>query len=111
MDTVSSVSLLDCLEDPERMDASLLKSVVTKHRAGFDAMPAPAELVPVDGVSPIAIKAMLEVARAEYDVVIIDTPPVWNARSEEHTSELQSPMRNSYADFCLKNQNTKNHQT
>src|SRR3546814_6182509 len=23
-------------------------------------------------------------------------------RSEEHTSELQSPMRSSYADFCLK---------
>src|SRR3546814_3885268 len=23
-------------------------------------------------------------------------------RSEEHTSELQSPMRNSYAVFCLK---------
>src|SRR3546814_17656507 len=83
MDTVSSVSLLDCLEDPERMDASLLKSVVTKHRAGFDVMPAPAELVPVDGMSPIAIKAMLEVARSEYAVVIIATPPVWNARSEE----------------------------
>src|SRR3546814_10486496 len=27
-------------------------------------------------------------------------------RSEEHTSELQSLMRISYADFCLKNQNT-----
>src|SRR3546814_1968830 len=26
-------------------------------------------------------------------------------RSEEHTSELQSLMRNSYADFCLKNKN------
>src|SRR3546814_10360739 len=26
-------------------------------------------------------------------------------RSEEHTSELQSLMRNSYADFCLKKQN------
>src|SRR3546814_3571494 len=27
------------------------------------------------------------------------------ARSEEHTSELQSLMRNSYAVFCLKNKN------
>src|SRR3546814_9249295 len=27
-------------------------------------------------------------------------------RSEEHTSELQSLMRNSYAVFCLKNKNT-----
>src|SRR3546814_4213030 len=28
-----------------------------------------------------------------------------NVRSEEHTSELQSLMRNSYADFCLKKKN------
>src|SRR3546814_10054638 len=27
----------------------------------------------------------------------------FNLRSEEHTSELQSLMRNSYAVFCLKN--------
>src|SRR3546814_2377652 len=35
-------------------------------------------------------------------------------RSEEHTSELQSLMRISYAVFCLKkkkNQNTANHKT
>src|SRR3546814_9984212 len=31
------------------------------------------------------------------------TDPVW--RSEEHTSELQSLMRISYAVFCLKKQN------
>src|SRR3546814_4457722 len=29
-------------------------------------------------------------------------------RSEEHTSELQSLMRNSYAVFCLKKKNNKN---
>src|SRR3546814_4867392 len=30
-------------------------------------------------------------------------------RSEEHTSELQSLMRISYAVFCLKKKNTKHH--
>src|SRR3546814_8098377 len=30
-------------------------------------------------------------------------------RSEEHTSELQSLMRISYAVFCLKNKKTKTH--
>src|SRR3546814_812214 len=34
---------------------------------------------------------------------------VWGARSEEHTSELQSLMRISYAVFCLKKKN-KTHQ-
>src|SRR3546814_5905183 len=31
------------------------------------------------------------------------------ARSEEHTSELQSLMRSSYAVFCLKNKKKKRH--
>src|SRR3546814_6374328 len=32
--------------------------------------------------------------------------PPRRGRSEEHTSELQSLMRNSYAVFCLKKKNT-----
>src|SRR3546814_3764441 len=32
-------------------------------------------------------------------------------RSEEHTSELQSLMRNSYAVCCLKKKNTPTHRT
>src|SRR3546814_6178823 len=33
-------------------------------------------------------------------------PPISTIRSEEHTSELQSLMRISYAVFCLKKQTT-----
>src|SRR3546814_7375962 len=35
-------------------------------------------------------------------------PEVWRLRSEEHTSELQSLMRKSYAVFCLKKKKNKN---
>src|SRR3546814_9498128 len=35
---------------------------------------------------------------------------VIHSRSEEHTSELQSLMRISYAVFCLKNNTKKTHQ-
>src|SRR3546814_10543668 len=34
---------------------------------------------------------------------------VWMKRSEEHTSELQSLMRISYAVFCLKKKNKQQH--
>src|SRR3546814_5578544 len=34
-----------------------------------------------------------------------------DGRSEEHTSELQSLMRNSYAVFCLKKKNTNTNTT
>src|SRR3546814_3684118 len=45
------------------------------------------------GAAAAAAKLKAEGVRALY-------------RSEEHTSELQSLMRNRYADFCLKQNNT-----
>src|SRR3546814_9653302 len=41
----------------------------------------------------------------------IGTTSSTGQRSEEHTSELQSLMRISYAVFCLKKKNNHNHQT
>src|SRR3546814_415285 len=37
------------------------------------------------------------------------TRELWGRRSEEHTSELQSLMRISYAGFCLKKKTQKTH--
>src|SRR3546814_8047000 len=45
--------------------------------------------------------------------VFVDRPLIIRKlvhRSEEHTSELQSLMRNSYAVFCLKKKNNTNKQ-
>src|SRR3546814_8939475 len=42
--------------------------------------------------------------------VVAEGPEIeddWHIRSEEHTSELQSLMRISYAVFCLKKKNNK----
>src|SRR3546814_6238418 len=57
----------------------------------------------------------MKVAKASFSQMpfhhfIVTRSPnhMWASRSEEHTSELQSLMRNSYAVFCLKkNKNTK----
>src|SRR3546814_7162813 len=38
-----------------------------------------------------------------------DVHPIQKNRTEEHTSELQSLMRISYAVFCLKKKNTIHH--
>src|SRR3546814_10150910 len=45
-------------------------------------------------------------APAQELLRLVDQPPA--LRSEEHTSELQSLMRSSYAVFCLKNKNPTN---
>src|SRR3546814_2596379 len=43
---------------------------------------------------------------SEYEALVLaSTNLPYTDRSEEHTSELQSLMRNSYAVFCLKKKN------
>jgi pilus assembly protein CpaE len=66
-------TVLDLVQSPGDLDAEKLAGFVTKHSSGVDLLPAPTrpdeeELVAVDRLEPL-----LEVARATYDVVIIDT--------------------------------------
>src|SRR3546814_5514712 len=44
---------------------------------------------------------------ADIDVLFFNAADTTSARSEEHTSELQSLMRISYAVFCLKKKKHK----
>src|SRR3546814_10518755 len=46
------------------------------------------------------------IPRGRYFILADNAYPL--RRSEEHTSELQSLMRSSYAVFCLKKKKTKN---
>src|SRR3546814_1818981 len=53
------------------------------------------------------IAATAEFGNQGYD--LNTDPKATGDRSEEHTSELQSLMRNSYAVFCLKKKKKNNH--
>src|SRR3546814_2062701 len=65
------------------------------------------------------LKELERVCRSHDMLLIVDDIQVgcgrtgnffsFEARSEEHTSELQSLMRNSYAVFCLKTKTTDQH--
>src|SRR3546814_10707501 len=82
--------------------------------AVLDALDAVSDLVVIADASG-QITAMNRAARSACDV---DDDPsgligrsfaeVFGPRSEEHTSELQSLMRNSYAVFCLQKKTTTN---
>src|SRR3546814_3031684 len=60
-----------------------------------------------DGLRSAYARAKALIFTAEEDFGIVPERP-WRQgdRSEEHTSELQSLMRISYAVFCLKKKNT-----
>src|SRR3546814_5569810 len=88
-----------CTNKPERMSAALISSL------GWDGRFAAnlgGDSLPVRKPDPLHLTETI--ARAGGGRV---------ARSEEHTSELQSLMRISYAVFCLKKKKThltKQHQ-
>src|SRR3546814_1825962 len=58
--------------------------------------------------TPVHLRALVEagVSLPPMAGIVTATAP----RSEEHTSELQSLMRSSYAVFCLKKKNNNNNQ-
>ena len=77
MDIDNRVGLVDLVESPERVDASLLASVMGHHDSGLDILAAPRDVMPLDVISLGAIDSCLKVAAEEYRFVLVDLPTVW----------------------------------
>src|SRR3546814_7914524 len=73
---------------------------------GFDGPVTGSEIAA--SIGPGLAKAALAV---KVDGALRDLARPIEGRSEEHTSELQSLMRISYAVFCLKKKRTQEHKT
>src|SRR3546814_10196337 len=52
---------------------------------------------------PLAVRGFQRIAGRQQRVDVAQLDAAGGCRSDEHTSELQSLMRSSYAVFCLKN--------
>src|SRR3546814_2783665 len=70
-------------------------------------LPAPFEQMRMEDVR--AIRTMQIGSPDASDANFVLTRDQSIVRSEEHTSELQSLMRNSYAVFCLKTKTNQTH--
>src|SRR3546814_2291976 len=91
----AEVALKAAIGEAERMNIRLCVAVVDRagHLLAFRRM---------DGAPPPSI----DVATAKAQTAALFGVPS-KTRSEEHTSELQSLMRISYAVFCLKKKKTR----
>src|SRR3546814_4149877 len=94
------------------VDVFLVDVDVEHLEAGLDVL-GQEVLDRIDLVVDVVILALDVAGEAEHAVVGDDDVRLeaLDQRSEEHTSELQSLMRISYAVFCLKNKNNDEYKT
>src|SRR3546814_9488279 len=92
---------------------TLFRSIGLRHRQGHDEVGRARAGRGQSRGRPVtyAEKAIRHVSRRLLVARRHQLHPIVYMRSEEHTSELQSLMRISYAVFCLKKKKINNHNT
>ncbi len=74
LDISGASSLLELLQQPGRLDGALLRSSMVERQEGFSMLPAPRDLLPFEALEPEVAGKLIDVAREEFDVVVLDLP-------------------------------------
>jgi pilus assembly protein CpaE len=64
---------------------------MTRHKSGLFVLPAPGEFVPLDALPAAAAVKLIELAREEFDFVVVDLPlaiPQWLEAVLQQTDQL-----------------------
>ena len=91
LDLEPSGEMVEIIRDPARLDGALLRASMTQHKSGLFVLPAPSEFVPLDALPVAAVVKLIELARAEFDFVVIDLPlaaPRWLEAVLQQTDQL-----------------------
>src|SRR3546814_5915670 len=105
-------AIASCTAAIARLDARIMTSSVAsawRRRAAWMGYTRALQLqaIEIDEIDVFSWGCELKIANRALRVSTVDIFEEFAPRSEEHTSELQSLMRISYAVFCLKKKNNK----
>jgi pilus assembly protein CpaE len=64
-------SVVNALQDTDRLDPSFLSSLIAKHSTGLEVLPAPNEFLSVNHAQE-SLDKLIAVARQSYDYVVVD---------------------------------------
>ncbi|MGL5839167.1 MAG: AAA family ATPase [Sphingorhabdus sp.] len=73
----SQLSIADLIAAGARIDRELLRSVVSTSDNGLHVIAAPMDIMPLESASSEQMLRIIELAREEYDHVILDLPTNW----------------------------------
>ncbi len=67
-------SVLELLSDTEAMDSDSFMQALLSYNQKLHVLTAPTDMVPLDLVTPVDIGRLIEMARVNFDYVVIDMP-------------------------------------
>jgi pilus assembly protein CpaE len=71
------LSLADLLDAGTRLDGDLLRSTTTDHSTSLKVLPAPNEMMPLEGVQSEHVLRVVDMATREFGTVFVDLPTNW----------------------------------
>jgi pilus assembly protein CpaE len=72
-------TIYDVMTAQVRLDSERLNGFVSRSADGVDVLLAPARPDQAEVVTPEKLTEVLDIARGEYDVVVVDTPPAFTS--------------------------------
>ena len=91
LDLKPNGEMVEIIRDPARLDGALLRASMTQHKSGLSVLPASGEFVPLDALPVATAIKLIELARQEFDFVVIDLPlaaPRWLEAVLQQTDQL-----------------------
>jgi Flp pilus assembly CpaE family ATPase len=91
LDLEPNGEMVEIIRDPTRLDGALLRASMLRHKSGLCVLPGPGEFVPLDALPVAAATKLIELAREEFDSVVLDLPlavPRWLEAVLQHTDQL-----------------------
>jgi len=71
-------TIFDLVVAPGELDSEKLLGYTTRHPSGLDMLPAPLRPEDAELVTEAKVARLLEVARASFDVIVVDTSPFFH---------------------------------
>ena len=91
LDLEPNGEMVEIIRDPTRLDGALLRASMMRHKSGLFVLPAPGEFVPLDALAGATAVKLVELAREDFEFVVIDLPlaiPQWLEPVLQHSDQL-----------------------
>lgn len=89
LDVAKNDAAFEMVSDPSNADNESFKQVVSLYKEKLAILPSPQDAVPLEFIGPEDVKKLIDLARACYDVVIIDVPRTLVSWSEVILNECE----------------------